>query len=40
MGFFWLAIGALLVALVLLRRKRDRRKRAELEVLDELEITE
>ena len=40
MGFFWLAMGALLVALVLLRRKRDRRKRAELEVLDELEITE
>ena len=40
MGFFWLAIGALLVALVLLRRKRDRRKRAELEVLDDLEITE
>ena len=40
MGFFWLAIGALLVALVLLRRKRDQRKRAELEVLDDLEITE
>jgi len=51
MGFFWLAIGTLLVALVLLRRKRDRRKRAALEeatagdpdgsqLLDELEITE
>jgi hypothetical protein len=42
MGFFWLSIGALLVALVLLRRKRDRRKRAglEAELLDELEITE
>lgn len=43
MGFFWLAIGALLVALVLLRRKRDQRKRAALEeseLLDELEITE
>lgn len=51
MGFFWLAIGALLVALVVLRRKRDRRKRAALEaetagspdgsqLLDELEITE
>lgn len=48
MGFFWLAIGALLVALVLLRRKRDQRKRAALEamtadgsqMLDEHEITE
>ena len=46
MGFFWLSIGALLVALVLLRRKRDRRKRAALDaeggsqLLDELEITE
>lgn len=51
MGFFWLSIGALLVALVVLRRKRDRRKRAALEepaageadgsqLLDELEITE
>jgi hypothetical protein len=51
MGFFWLAIGALLVALVVLRRKRDRRKRAALEeetagspdgsqLLDELEINE
>jgi hypothetical protein len=51
MGFFWLAIGTLLVALVLMRRKRDRRKRAALEadtagdpdgsqLLDELEITE
>ena len=42
MGFFWLAIGALLVALLGLRRKRDRRKRAalEAELLDELEIKE
>ena len=42
MGFFWLSIGSLLVALVLLRRKRDRRKRAalEAEVLDELGIGE
>jgi hypothetical protein len=43
MGFFWLAIGALLVALVVLRRKRDRLKRAaleEAELLDEHEITE
>jgi hypothetical protein len=43
MGFFWLAIGALLVALVLMRRKRDRQKRAALEeseLLDELEIPE
>ena len=51
MGFFWLAIGTILVALVLLRRKRDRRKRAALDadggtgadgsqLLDELEITE
>jgi len=42
MGFFWLAIGALLVALLGLRRKRDRRKRAALdaELLDELEINE
>jgi hypothetical protein len=31
LGFFWLAIGALLVALIGLRRKRDRRKRAALE---------
>ena len=47
MGFFWLSIGALLAALVLLRRRRDQRKRAALEaeadgsqLLDELEITE
>jgi hypothetical protein len=51
MGFFWLAIGALLVALVVMRRRRDRRKRAALEaetagdadgsqLLDDLEITE
>lgn len=49
MGFFWLAIGALLVALVMLRRRRDRAKRAALEeaerkenaqLLDELGINE
>jgi hypothetical protein len=45
LGFFWLAIGALLVALIGLRRKRDRRKRAALEadgsqLLDEHEIKE
>lgn len=42
MGFFWLAIGSLLVALVMLRRRRDRAKRAALEtqVLDELGINE
>ena len=42
MGFFWLSIGALLAALLLLRRQRDRRKRAalEAELLDEHEITE
>ena len=42
MGFFWLSIGALLAALVLLRRRRNQRKRAalEAELLDELEITE
>ena len=42
MGFFWLAIGSLLVALVMLRRRRDRAKRAALEaqVLDELGIKE
>ncbi len=42
MGFFWLSIGALLAALVMLRRRRDQRKRAalEAELLDELEITE
>ena len=49
MGFFWLAIGALLVALVMLRRRRDRAKRAALEegerkdnaqLLDELGIKE
>lgn len=41
MGFFWLAIGSLLVALVVLRRRRDRAKRAALvaedsQMLDEL----
>jgi len=49
MGFFWLAIGALLVALVMLRRRRDRAKRAAMEeaerketaqLLDELGIKE
>ncbi|MGH7607988.1 MAG: hypothetical protein ACREME_11680 [Gemmatimonadales bacterium] len=42
MGMFWTAIGALLVALVVLRRRRDRAKRAALEegqLLDEHEIT-
>jgi hypothetical protein len=41
MGVFWLAIGGLLVALVVLRRRRDRAKRAALDaedgqILDEL----
>ncbi len=41
MGFFWLAIGSLLVALVVLRRRRDQAKRAALDaeepqMLDEL----
>ena len=41
MGFFWLAIGSLLVALVVLRRRRDRARRAALvaedsQMLDEL----
>lgn len=49
MGFFWLAIGALLVALVVLRRRRDRERRAALDavpdadgsqLLDDVEITE
>ncbi len=42
MGFFWLSIGALLVALVVWRRRRDRARRAALDegqLLDELEIT-
>jgi hypothetical protein len=34
MGFFWLAIGAILAALVVLRRRRDRGKRAALDALD------
>ncbi len=34
MGFFWLAIGAILVALVALRRRRDRDKRAALDARD------
>ena len=37
MGFFWLTIGALLAALVVLRRRRDRAKR---QLLDDVEITE
>ena len=49
MGFFWLAVGTLLAALIVLRRRRDRRKRAALEaetgpeesqLLDELGINE
>lgn len=42
MGMVWTAIGALLVALVVIRRRRDRAKRAALEasqLLDEQEIT-
>ena len=42
MGLFWTAIGAVLVALVMLRRRRDRARRATLEdgqLLDELDIT-
>jgi len=41
LGFFWLAIGALLAALLGWRRRRDRARRAALDdgqVLDELEI--
>ncbi len=41
LGFFWLAIGAVLVALVGWRRRRDRARRAALDegqVLDEHEI--
>ena len=43
MGFFWLAIGAFLVALVMLRRRRDQARRAALDegqLLDELGINE
>lgn len=40
MGFFWLAIGSLLAALVALRRRRNRAKREALELLDEHGITE
>lgn len=45
MGFFWLAIGAVLGALIALRRRRNRARRAALEaqdsqLLDELEIKE
>ena len=41
-GLFWAAIGAVLVALVMVRRRRDRARRAALEdgqLLDELDIT-
>jgi hypothetical protein len=45
MGFFWLAIGSLLAALLVLRRRRDRAKRAALEaeesqMLDDVGINE
>jgi hypothetical protein len=45
MGFFWLAIGAILAALVALRRRRDRAKRAaldaeETQMLDDIGINE
>lgn len=43
MGMFWAAIGGLLVALVVLRRRRDRAKRAALgegELLDEQEMAQ
>ena len=42
MGLFWTAIGAVVVALVVLRRRRDRARRATLDdgqLLDELDIT-
>ena len=42
MGLFWTAVGAVLVALVVLRRRRDRVRRAALDdgqLLDELDIT-
>ena len=42
MGLFWIAIGTVLVALVALRRRRDRARRAALDdgqLLDELDIT-
>ena len=42
MGLFWVAIGAVLAALVVLRRRRDRSRRAALDdgqLLDELDIT-
>jgi hypothetical protein len=42
MGLFWAAMGAVLVALVVLRRRRDRARRATLDdgqLLDELDIT-
>jgi len=42
MGLFWVTVGAVLVALVMLRRRRDRARRAALDegqLLDELDIT-
>jgi len=42
MSLFWIAIGAVLAALVTLRRRRDRARRAALDdgqLLDELDIT-
>ena len=42
MSLFWIAIGAVLAALVTLRRRRDRARRATLDdgqLLDELDIT-
>jgi len=38
LGFFWLAIGSLVVVLVVLRRRRDRAKRAALEALPDVQI--
>lgn len=42
MGLFWIIIGAVVVALVMVRRRRDRARRAALDdgqLLDELDIT-
>jgi hypothetical protein len=38
LGFFWLAIGSLVVVLVVLRRRRDRARRAALEALPDVQI--